>query len=83
MITFSRKGTEVLVDVKHGVFFGEEYFRLEIHQAYEYQAELLLRQLDKNLSSQLERIRKEAYEQGFKDAKAKRAKQTWFSGRWK
>ena len=37
--------------------------------------------MDKQLGDRLAAIREEAYEQGWKDAKAKRHKNTWFSRR--
>lgn len=83
MITFSRNDNKVIVKVEHGIFHGDQYFELDILQNYQYQAQLLRNALELNLSRKLEEIRKEAYEQGWKDAKAKRKKQTWFSGWWK
>lgn len=83
MISFSRIENTVKVKVQHGIFHNDAHFALTINQDYEYQAQLLLNQLDKHLRNNLEAIRKEAYEQGWKDAKAKRKKKTWFSSWWK
>lgn len=84
MISFTRNDNQVIVKVEHGIFpANNSYFSLEITQAFEYQAELLRRQLHNHLSSKLEAIRQEAYNQGWKDAKSKKVpKRTWFSGWW-
>ncbi len=82
MISFKRTDNIVVVQVKHGVLFNDEHFTLQIASSHAYQAELLNRQLKDQLENKLEAIRKEAYEQGSKDAKAKRAKKTWFSRWW-
>ena len=82
MISFERSENKVLVNVQHGIFFNDQYFQLDINQGHPYQAELLYRQLNKTLREKLESIRREEYEKGWKDAKAKRAKQTWFSGKF-
>lgn len=82
MISFKRIDNKVEVQVKHGVLFNDQYFTLNINETYAYQAELLTRQLNDQLQKKLEAIRKEAYEQGWKDAKAKSAKKTWFSRWW-
>jgi hypothetical protein len=48
----------------------------------EVYAQLLAAQMNKQLGNKLELIRREAYDQGFKDAKAKRAKREWFLRVW-
>lgn len=42
-------------------------------------ARLLAERLREDFGAQVKKARKEAYEQGFKDAKSKRRKQDWFS----
>jgi hypothetical protein len=49
----------------------------------ELHAELLRDHLHETLNGRLEVIRREAYEKGWKDAKAKRRKEDWFSRWWK
>ena len=83
MISFEREGAAVNVKVEHGIFFNNGYFSLPIYQSHDYQAALLCRQLNENLGNKLEAIRQEAYTQGWKDAKAKCAKKTWFSRTFK
>jgi len=82
MITFERKNKEVLIKIQHGIWTNN-YFERTINQDYEYQAELLTRQLNKHLNDELSRVRRDAYNEGWKDAKAKRAKRTQFTGWWK
>lgn len=85
MIKIGRKESKVIVQVKHGIFFGEEYFELEINQGSDYQAELLKRQLQDFMETKLQIIRRDAYLEGWKDAKAKTKKKTSrqeFHGTW-
>lgn len=51
-------------------------FKLELQE--EWVAELLLRHIRQRTHDALSRIRREAYEQGWKDAKARRKKQDYF-----
>ena len=45
-----------------------------------YYAQLVTDYYRDRLRSEMQRIRREAYEEGWADAKAKRKKQDWFSG---
>lgn len=83
MLKFWRKENIVYVCVEHGIFWGNEYFELEIHQGKDYQAELLREALNENLNRHITKIKEEYYNQGWKDAKAKTKKRTWFGGGWK
>lgn len=47
---------------------------------YPYEADLLARYLDKRIKDFVKEARRESYEQGWKDARSKKAKQDWFSG---
>lgn len=82
MIYFKRNENKVIVQVEHGVFYNDLCFELEIQQTYGYQAELLKEAFRKNLDSHLKKLKAEYYEQGHKDAKAKRKKRTDFYGGW-
>jgi hypothetical protein len=55
-------------------------FRLVYNAGAEWAARLLHADLRERLSQRMRQIRQEAYAQGWKDAKAKRRKETWFSG---
>jgi hypothetical protein len=82
MISFSREENKVTIKIKHGLFYNGDYFSLPIQQSYEYQAELLRRQLENHLNDQLKRIKREAYNEGWKDKSAKRKKRDEFYGGW-
>lgn len=43
-------------------------------------AQMLAYHVNKSLKEKMQEIRQQSYEQGWKDAKAKRKKETWFSG---
>ncbi len=78
MITFERNEKEVLIHIEHGLFGGDQHFQLKIEQSFPYQAELLKNQLKKNLENHLNKIKEEAYNEGWKAAKAKTKKKTQF-----
>lgn len=46
----------------------------------DWYAELLRSQVDEKLRTTLQKIREEAYNEGWGDAKKKRQRRTWFSG---
>lgn len=88
MIEISRKESKVIVHIKDGTFaFENSGFNLEINQSFPYQAELLARQIQKNMERNLERIKRDMYNKGWKDAlkrgkTVKERKQTEFYGNW-
>ena len=82
MISFVRNGNKVVVKIEHGIFLSNDYFDLELHQDYDYQAELLRRAFQENLNEHIIKIKRKAYEDGWKDAKAKRKKSDYFYGGW-
>lgn len=83
MISFKRDGTVVRSDVTIFVPNYEArvfYFKWEAGSgAY---AGFVSAQMQREMNAGLKAIRKDAYEQGWKDAKAKRTKEEWFSGTW-
>jgi hypothetical protein len=83
MLSFWREESKVVVHVQHGIFDNNVGFSLNIESGQPYQAELLLRALRDNLEKRLIDIKKQAYEEGWKDAKAKKKKQIYFWGSWK
>lgn len=83
MISFWREDTKIVVHVEHGIFHDDNGFNLEINQSQIYQAELLKRQFQENLNRHLRNIKEDAYNAGWKDAKAKTKKRTSFWGGWK
>jgi uncharacterized protein (DUF2164 family) len=83
MIKFYRKDSNTLVHVQHGVFGSEQGFELKIEQAHDYQAQLLVNALHENLNRHLKEIKEKYYNEGWKDAKAKKKKRISFFGGWK
>lgn len=85
MLSFKRKDNVVQILVEHGINHDGTHFELTINQNHEYQAELPKRQFQKHLEDKLKAVKQEAYNEGWKDAKAKRRKKIWmdFFGNWK
>ena len=82
MLTVKRDGTKAVLAVTLPVPFYEDRVFSMIFDAYyvEYSS-FLCSAIDLALRDALKKARKDAYEQGYKDAKAKRRKETWFSSR--
>jgi len=81
MIEFIKDGEEVLVKVNTSSSINW-HIKAKFNCNSELYAALLRQELHSHLNNTLERIRKQAYEQGWKDAKARTKKETWFSGWW-
>lgn len=83
MIQFSRNGTLVRCTVPLQVpNYEKRLFHFEWETNSPAFAGLLSAEMDKRLHAELERIRREAYERGWKDAKAKKPKETYFDMGW-
>ena len=80
MIKFKRNNTLIEVEIEHGIFYNDDFYNLEIRCSGEIEAELLKRQLQKNLDKHLSKIYAHAYNEGWKNAKAKSKKRTDFYG---
>ena len=80
MINFKRNGLKVIAEIECNVGVDKRFFQFTLDTNDEIYAVLLQENFQAFLRSSAERIRREAYEKGFKDAKAKRAKDAWFSG---
>lgn len=85
MITFERNGEKSCTQVQcrvNGALpeIEKSVFLFSFVCGQEYAAALLVRHLNETFLKQVQLIKSEAYERGWKDAKAKRGKQTWFSG---
>lgn len=78
LLNLERSGSDVRVTAKSWTA-GTTFF-LVYNAGCEWAARLLLSDLDQALCNRMEKIRREAYAQGWKDAKARRRKETWFSG---
>lgn len=78
MIDYRVSGQAVKIHVDSGL--GKFTFTHECGQ--DYLASLMCDQYERHMRSVLEKVRKEAYNQGWKDAKAKNKKATWFKPWW-
>lgn len=79
MISISRYETKVKITVETGTSTGGDLW-LYWECNSELFAELLTNELREKLTERLQAIRQEEYNQGWKHAKAKKAKQNWFAG---
>ena len=80
MIKFIRDGSKLSIHVSS--WMGYTYVHEVNYQISAY-AHLIKIQLEKELDSKLESIRREAYNEGWKDAKSKKVqKKTWFKSIW-
>jgi len=84
MLEIRRDNTAVIIrvetDLPHdcaGTITGNITFKFDMSAPS--WAELLTRYLRDRLAYEVRKIRREAYEQGWKDAKSKNRKQDWFS----
>jgi len=83
MIRFTRNGTKVRCTVCVSIpNLDARCFFFEWETGAEYAAGLLSDKAEREMRSELESIRRKAYEQGYKDAKAKARKQTYFATGW-
>lgn len=80
MIQFTREGTKVRIEISSNALSKSFLFYHECGQ--DHFASLMDDSYQERMSQSLERIRREAYNQGWKDAKAKVKKESWFSGWW-
>lgn len=83
MITVERDGSNVKVCIDLDLPVDRDILVVERPETYEYQACLVADRINLLLQRKLKRIRKEAYEKGWKDAKSRHAKkQTDFCEYW-
>lgn len=81
MITITKKGTSVMIEVQSKYPLNRSY--LFYWECGREDFALLLRDnLQGKMNDALEKIRQDAYMKGWKDAKARAKKETWFSGWW-
>lgn len=81
MIKFSREGTRVKIDVSASVMGYHFTFYHELKE--DYLAELMRQDYQNHLEKRIEEIRRDEYNQGWRDAKSKKiAKRTWFKSWW-
>ena len=80
MITLTRDGTKVVLRFDTTVQVDRPAILFTWNAGTELFAALLTRQVASDLSDAMVAARREAYNQGWADAKSKRAKQGWFPG---
>lgn len=82
MIEILREETKVNVKF-HTTIGGGWSWTATLADCHEPYAIMLKDRIQKDLSDKLERIRRESYEDGWRDAKAKKhGKKTWFKSWW-
>jgi hypothetical protein len=74
----SRDGTQVVVKLPTVL---DKHYTFRIDQPHDTAAELLARDMDRRLEDAIRLAREKSYAQGWADAKAKRARATYF-GNW-
>lgn len=78
MITVSNKEETVIINVSMTIGWNINF---KAQRSGEMDAILLRNQIQKDLSDKIEKIRRDAYNLGWKEAKSKKvAKRTWFNG---
>lgn len=79
MIKVWKSGTQIKLEVDPGMS-DKSVMYFYWNCGTEWYTELLRKQLDERLRASLQKIREDAYNDGWKDAKAKKMRRTWFSG---
>lgn len=83
MIEFSLEEKKVRVKITSTIGLGWAWLVTVNECEAKPYAILLKDRLEKDMSNKLEAIRREAYNEGWKDAKSKKvAKKTWFKSWW-
>lgn len=83
MIVFSRDGTKVKASINTPIpNYDVRVFNFMWECGGEAYAGLLAAAMHREMHDKLKAIRADAYEKGWKDAKAKKTKETWFGSWW-
>jgi hypothetical protein len=77
MITITSDNTKMKVSIEGGPLNYKYNLFFECND--NCHAYLLTKHFEKKLRDQIETIRKQEYDNGYKDGRAKRGKKTWFS----
>lgn len=85
MIQFFRDGTKVkaVIEITGLQKLEERYPHFSFETNSTLYAELMKQTLEDNFSDDLEQIRKDAYDSGYKDGRGKKTKKSWFGWTWK
>lgn len=79
MIQVTRNGTKTQIQVESGYPLQSGYYYFNYDCGNEEFARLLADHFERKLIDRIDAIRKEEYNRGYKDGRAKRAKATWFA----
>lgn len=83
MLSFKRQNSDVIIRLDYTTpCAGSYYTTFNWGHNDASTASLRADSLNRQLSARLKSIREEAYDQGWRDAKTKKARKTWFSGTW-
>ena len=83
MIKFTRKGTRIRVEVAPNIPGADTWvFYFDRNESSEPAAQLLVNAFNDKMEQTLKATRQEFYDQGYRDAKAKRKKCDWIRGWW-
>lgn len=80
MINFLRQETNVIAEIECNSTVAKRWLSFSWNTTSELVAQLFVDNLENHLSERLQMERRKAYLAGWKDAKAKRKRETWFSG---
>lgn len=78
MINFKREGTVITAQVNSHLPIDLPVFLFQYRAGSEHEAYLVREKLSYQYAKAIEIARQEAYEQGYADGRAKRARKTWF-----
>lgn len=78
MIEIFRDGESVVLTIEHGLGVEIKAMRFDWKCRGELEAAALASCLREHLRQRIEAVRREEYESGHRDGRAKRAKATWF-----
>lgn len=83
MFSIGRDGCKVTISVMPAYPIHGWTFHFSYTAEQEWGAVMLTENLRDKQGTELRRIREEAYQRGWKDAKAHRTKEKWFQSVWK
>lgn len=83
MFQFDRKESECLLKVKISIpGAGDWTYTFSRHEEDVPDAQLTVNAMEDWMNEKLKAIREDSYNEGWKDAKAKKKKRDWFAGWW-
>jgi hypothetical protein len=83
MIKIFADGNKVIVQTEYKYPGNGYYTNFDVDAGNKLDAQLRAENLNDHLAQSIQRIRKEEYNRGWKDAKSKKKKEDWFSSTFK